>query len=173
MADHRYTVSIASTRAESLQRCTALGDLRTVARQAPVRGLLPARMLEWVAVPPPGDLLDPGTEPRSLASPALQADSLPLSHHGLHYHPPATAPGYLTWLASAVWGGPGPQAHKGTLPMWTLQGPACCPPGARPGPVLAVGRAGCGPPKRAELSLYCTLDLDIQHVSQSGSRQES
>ena len=28
----------------------------------------------------PGDLPDPGTEPTSLASPALQADSLPLSH---------------------------------------------------------------------------------------------
>ena len=32
--------------------------------------------------PPPGDLPDPGTEPVSLMSPALQADSLPLSHQG-------------------------------------------------------------------------------------------
>ena len=33
-----------------------------------------ARILEWVAVPSPGDLPDPGIEP---GSPALQADSLP------------------------------------------------------------------------------------------------
>ena len=32
--------------------------------------------------PPPGDLPDPGIEPSSLASPALQADSLPQGHQG-------------------------------------------------------------------------------------------
>ena len=32
------------------------------------------RILEWVAIPSPGDLPDPGIEP---GSPALQADSLP------------------------------------------------------------------------------------------------
>ena len=36
-------------------------------------GILQARILEWVAHPSPGDLPDPGIEPRS---PALQADSL-------------------------------------------------------------------------------------------------
>ena len=35
--------------------------------------ILQARILEWVAMPPPGDLLNPGIEPRS---PALQADFL-------------------------------------------------------------------------------------------------
>jgi len=30
--------------------------------------------------PPPGDLSDPGTEPMSPVAPALQVDSLPLSH---------------------------------------------------------------------------------------------
>ena len=39
-------------------------------------------ILEWVAFPPPGDLTDPGTEPRSPMSPALQVDSLPLRHLG-------------------------------------------------------------------------------------------
>ena len=34
-----------------------------------LRGILQARILEWVAIPSPGDLLDP-------RSPALQADSL-------------------------------------------------------------------------------------------------
>ena len=38
-----------------------------------VHGILQARMLEWVAVPSPGDLPDPGIKSRSLA---LQADSL-------------------------------------------------------------------------------------------------
>ena len=48
----------------------------------------------WTGLPcpPPGCLLDPGLEPESLASPALQTDSLPQSHWGsptklvrLHY----------------------------------------------------------------------------------------
>ena len=32
--------------------------------------------------PPPGDLLNPGSKPASLASPALLADSLLLNHRG-------------------------------------------------------------------------------------------
>ena len=39
-----------------------------------VHGILQARILEWVAFPPPGDLPHPGIEP---GSPALQADILP------------------------------------------------------------------------------------------------
>ena len=38
-----------------------------------VHGILQARILEWVLFPPPGALPIPGTEPTSLASPALQA----------------------------------------------------------------------------------------------------
>ena len=34
-------------------------------------GILQARTLESVAIPPPGDLSDPGIEPASLMSPAL------------------------------------------------------------------------------------------------------
>ena len=41
-----------------------------------LRTVLHARILEWTAVPASGDLPDPGIEP------ALQADSLPLSHQG-------------------------------------------------------------------------------------------
>ena len=41
----------------------------------PVHGILQARILEWVVIPsPPGDLPNPGIEPRS---PAWQVDSLP------------------------------------------------------------------------------------------------
>ena len=39
-----------------------------------VRGILQARILEWVVVPFSRDLLNPGIEHRS---PALQVDSLP------------------------------------------------------------------------------------------------
>ena len=44
-----------------------------------VHGILQARILEWVAFPSPGDLLNPGVEPRSLT---LQADSLPAEPQG-------------------------------------------------------------------------------------------
>ena len=37
-------------------------------------GILQARIQEWVTIPSPGDLPNPGIEPRS---PVLQADSLP------------------------------------------------------------------------------------------------
>ena len=36
-------------------------------------GILQARILEWVALPPPGDIPNPGIEH---GSPALQADAL-------------------------------------------------------------------------------------------------
>ena len=44
-----------------------------------VHRVFQARMLEWVAISSSTDLPDPGIEP---TSPALQADSLPLSHLG-------------------------------------------------------------------------------------------
>ena len=47
-----------------------------------VRGISQSRILGGLPFPPPGDLPDPGMEPVSPASPALQADSLPLSHWG-------------------------------------------------------------------------------------------
>ena len=44
-----------------------------------VHGILQARILEWVAFPSPGDLPNPGIEPRS---PALQVDSSPAEPQG-------------------------------------------------------------------------------------------
>ena len=44
-----------------------------------VPGILQARILEWIAVPSPGDLPNPGVESRW---PALQADSLPADPTG-------------------------------------------------------------------------------------------
>ena len=37
-----------------------------------VHGIFQARILEWIAVPSPGDLPDPGIEPTSLLSSALE-----------------------------------------------------------------------------------------------------
>ena len=36
-----------------------------------VHGILQARILEWVAVPSPGDITNPGIKPESFTSPAL------------------------------------------------------------------------------------------------------
>ena len=47
-----------------------------------VHGFPQARILEWVAIPSPGDLPNPGIEPASLSSTASQADSLLMSHRG-------------------------------------------------------------------------------------------
>ena len=52
------------------QMCSTLGD----PMDHTVHGILQARILEWVTGPSPGDLPNPGIEPRS---PTLQADSLP------------------------------------------------------------------------------------------------
>ena len=58
----------------------------TVAHQAPLsRGF--SRQEYWSVLPGPlpGDLPNPGTEPASPVAPALQVDSLPLSHQGNPY----------------------------------------------------------------------------------------
>jgi len=46
----------------------------TLSQGSSVHGILKARILEWVAIPFPRDLSNPGAEPRSSA---LQANSLP------------------------------------------------------------------------------------------------
>ena len=47
-----------------------------------VHGLLQARILEWVAMPHPGDLPDPGVEVTLLCLLHWQAGSLPLTKPG-------------------------------------------------------------------------------------------
>ena len=55
----------------------------TVARQAPLSmGFSRQEYWSGLPCPPPGDLPHPGIEPDSALSPALQADSLPLSCQG-------------------------------------------------------------------------------------------
>ena len=67
-----------------------------------VRGILQARILEWVAFPSPGDLPNPGIEPRSptlwnslLAEPVGKMDSLPAEPGGM---PKNTGVGRLSLL---------------------------------------------------------------------------
>ena len=60
----------------------------TVAHQASLfKGILQARILEWVAMLSSGGLPNPGIEPKS---PALQVDSFPSNHEG--------SPGMLDWV---------------------------------------------------------------------------
>ena len=79
----RFFCCPACVRAKSLQLCSTLCDLWTVAHQAPL-SLGFSRQEYWSELPclSPGDLPDPGIKPVSLVPPALQAASLPLSHWG-------------------------------------------------------------------------------------------
>ena len=66
-----------------LQSCLTLCNLWTVACWDPLSlGFSRQEYLSGLPCPPPGDLPDPGIEPISLASPALQADSLPTEPPG-------------------------------------------------------------------------------------------
>ena len=65
------------------QLCPTLCDPMDCSLLVPsVHGILQARILEWVAMPSSKALPDPEIKPASPESPALQADSLPLSHRG-------------------------------------------------------------------------------------------
>ena len=57
-----------------------------------IHGIPQTRILEWVGLPSPGDLPNPGTEPRSLT---LQANSLPAEPQG---EPKNTGMGSLSLL---------------------------------------------------------------------------
>ena len=69
--------------AQSLSRVQLCATLQTVACQAPL-SMGFSRLEHWSGLPctPPGDLPNPGIEPVSRSSSALQADSFPLSHWG-------------------------------------------------------------------------------------------
>ena len=62
---------------KSLQSCPTICDhMDYTLPSSSVHGILQARTLEWVTMPLPGDLPDPGIKPGSLMSHALQAGSL-------------------------------------------------------------------------------------------------
>ena len=79
-----YTVCKTCARvAKSLQSCLTLYDpIDCSPRGSSVHGILQARILEWVAMPPPGDLPNPRIEPMSLCLVHWQAGSLPLAPPG-------------------------------------------------------------------------------------------
>ena len=56
--------------AKLLQSCPTLCDPMDCSLGSSVHGIGQARILEWIAMPSPGDLPDPGIEPTSLTSPA-------------------------------------------------------------------------------------------------------
>ena len=64
---------------QSLQLCPTLCDpIWSVGHKAPLSmGFFRQEYWSGLSCPPPGDLRDPGIEPVSPASPALQVDSLP------------------------------------------------------------------------------------------------
>ena len=65
---HRYTHTYVC--AKSLQSCpTLLDPMSCSLPSSSVHGILQARILEWVAMPPPGVLPDAGIKPTSLMLP--------------------------------------------------------------------------------------------------------
>ena len=81
---HVY-VSYTSVKVKVLatQLCLTLCDpMDCSLLDASVHGILQARIQERVAMPSAGDLPEPRMEPKSPAVPALQANSLLLSHQG-------------------------------------------------------------------------------------------
>ena len=73
--------------AELLSCVRLFATPRTVASQAPLSmGFSRQKYRSGLPCPPPRDLPDPGTEPTSPSVPALQADSVPLSHQGCPFY---------------------------------------------------------------------------------------
>ena len=80
--------------------------------QAPLEGILQARILEWVAMPSSRDLPNPGIKPRS---PTMRADSLPSEPPG---KPKNTGVGSLSLLQGNF---PNQELNQGLLHCrWTL-----------------------------------------------------
>ena len=78
-----------------------------------VHGIIPARILEWVAISISGDLPDPGIEPTSPVAPALQGHSssaeplgkpsFPLAVGHAVTSPVVASPGMVTaWTSGTV-----------------------------------------------------------------------
>ena len=73
MRRFKREVLYACVSAKSLQLCPTLCDPMDFSPPgSSIHRILQAKTLGWVARPPPGDPPDPGIEPMSPASPALQ-----------------------------------------------------------------------------------------------------
>ena len=94
----------------------------TVAHQAPLSGILQARILEWLPFPSPGDLPNPGIK---LRFPALQADSLLSGSPGKprdcqNLHSNLTPAG--RWLCSDSGQNPLPGGRSSNGLLWPEEG---------------------------------------------------
>ena len=74
-----FNFSMLCAHAQSLWSCSLFATLWTVACQATLSmGFFRQESWSGLPCPSPGDLPEPGIEPMTPASPALQADSLPI-----------------------------------------------------------------------------------------------
>ena len=94
LTDHLFSILLHTESASCSVVSLTLCDPWTVAHQAPL-GMEWSRQGYWSGLPflSPGDLPNPGIEPRS---PALQADSLPSERHITHYQTWNSAAGEST-----------------------------------------------------------------------------
>ena len=108
-----------SLSAQLLSRVRLFTTPWTVARQAPMSmGILQARILEWLACLPPGDLPNPEMEP---GSPALQADSLPAAGKPNHNELQSSSGSFWSFCSHVLlerhfWGIYVPKKSPQTLP---------------------------------------------------------
>ena len=131
-------------RACVLSRVRLFVTLWTGALQAPLSVGF-SRQEYWRGLPflSPGDLPDPGIEPVSSKSPALQADSLPLNHWGSPIFLAVQEGSRRKWGRQGAWGRSVPQA----LDKWSL-------PVSRPPSVSDIESGGIIPyPIRQTLSV--------------------
>ena len=69
MTRDKELILVEKNESEVAQSCPTLSNpIDCSLPGSTIRGIFQARILEWVAIPSPGDLPDPGTEP---GSPAL------------------------------------------------------------------------------------------------------
>ena len=79
----KYYATFACVRAKLLQSRLTLCNPMDHSPPAPLSmGFSREEYWSGLPCPPPGDLSNLGIKPTSLKSPALQVDSLPLSHRG-------------------------------------------------------------------------------------------
>ena len=98
-----------------------------------VHGILQARILEWVAMPPSRDLPDPGIEPESLMCPALAGKffttsttwEAPYELSGFFFHTWPTLALSPIWECTFFWDGFQPWGLRGALASHIM---GCCPP---------------------------------------------
>ena len=73
MTRDKELILVEKNESEVAQSCPTLSNpIDCSLPDSTIRGIFQARILEWVAIPSPEDLPNPGTEPKS---PALQADA--------------------------------------------------------------------------------------------------